>query len=509
MRISLLTLPLGLFGSICVIVLVVVFANTVGKRRHAGRTLAAGFAVVLFVGLLLLGLLALSFVGTRTVVHHNTAPNAAVLQAQDQIAHAQAMADQARKQIEAQAAEIQARIQNGTSPGDRVLVEDPTTQMSQMVKLPNGVQTFEVIDENPPTVQGTPASPPQKTTGLTVAGRPWTDAVEEHQDFEADVYPSIEAAAEALGRRVGQRLVSTFDFTGQPTPMIYVWRDGVAGQVEDQNGGLIVTRELLEAVALGLRQKLTDRAYVSIEQPPTPEAIAVNVAIPEVRFESHNRWRKQAESRSGSVALRVQAPSGPFSVSTRFNDAPWVVDRTGFTRQYANNDWLVAYSDGTHTTHEDARQDALHAATSILLPLAQARISQLPASDQHRFAQQMEKDPNWLRNRVADELVSRNLVTDRFAQRFDRPYGTVWREAVLVDASPSQVDAIARSLVRGVNVQVTHQRKTWFSFIALAGLIFGTYLFLNMATKGYYTWALRFAALAGIVAAGFVLTHLF
>ena len=38
-------------------------------------------------------------------------------------------------------------------------------------------------------------------------GQPWSGAVEEQLDYEADVYPSIEAAAEALGRRVGQRLV--------------------------------------------------------------------------------------------------------------------------------------------------------------------------------------------------------------------------------------------------------------------------------------------------------------
>lgn len=488
MSIGLLTLLLGLFRSIVVIVLVVVIANVLGKSRNAGRMLVGGFAALLLalaLGGLLSGLLGLSFVGTRAVVHHETASQIAELRAQGEVLHAQAMVEQARRQVEARAAEVQARIENGTLPGDRVM------------------------DENPPTVPDVPpvASAPDPSTGLTVAGRPWTDAVEEHRDFEADVYPSIEDAAEALGRRVGQRLVGTLDATEQPTPMVYVWRDSIAGHTESQNGGLIVTRELLEAVAAGVRQKLQAPAYVSVEQPP--DATAVNVAIPEVRFENHNRWRRHAESRSGSIALRVQAPSGPFSISTRFADTPWLIDRTGFARQYANGDWLVAYSDGTHTTHEGAREDALHAATEVLLPLARARVSQLPASDQNRFAQQMDKDPNWLRSRVSDELVSRNLVTDRFAQRFDRSYGTVWREAVLIDAAPTRVEEIARSLVQGVDAKVTYHRNTWFSFIALAGLIFGTYLFLNMATKGYYAWMLRLAALGGVAAAGFIVMHLF
>ncbi len=480
MSIGLLSLSLGLFGSIVVIVLVVVFANALGKSRNAGRTLLSMLAAFLILLIVFVGFAGMFWVGRSATVRHEAAT--AQTEAQTQVEHAQAMAEQTRRQIEAQAADIQARVQSGTTPGDRVIVE------------------------NPPAARDAPQVA-QTSPGLTVAGRPWTDAVEEHQDFEADVYPSLEAAAEALGRRVGQKLVGTPDTGGKPAAMVYVWRDGVAGHTENQGGGLVVTREILESVAAGLRQKLEAPAYVSVEQPPTPDDIAVNVAVPEVSFENHNRWRTHAESRSGSIALRVRAPGGPFSISTRFADTPWINDRTGFAGRYANGDWLVAYSDGTHTTHEGAREDAVNAATDVLLPLAQARVSQMSAPDQHRFAQQMEKDPDWLRNRIADELVSRNLVTDRFAQRFDRPYGTVWREAVLVDASPTRVEAIARSLVRGVDAKVAYQRNTWFSFIALAGLIFGTYLFLNMATKGYYAWMLRLAAVAG--AGGVVLLFMY
>jgi hypothetical protein len=526
-------------------VLIMVLVGALSRKRGAARAGAAALAVVGIVLFLLVGMLGLALIGTRTVVHHNTASTSAVRQAQEQIVHAQATIDQTRRQIEAQAAEVQARIQNGTSPGDRVMYEDPTTHTAQMVDpvtvsdriegpinspglqvLPDdpnvqfvppraptdtvndGVTALTVVNEQPPMVRGTPEAV-QSSTGLTVAGRPWTDAVEEHQDFEADVYPSLESAAEALGRRAGQRLMTFIGASHEPTHTVYVRRDGVSGHTENQSGDMIITRELMEAVAAGLRQKLEELAYVSVEQPPTPEDIAVNVAVPEVSFENHNRWRTHTESRSGSIALRVQAPDVPFSISTRFADTPWLTDRTGFVRQYANGDWLVSYSDGTHSTHEGAREDALYAATNVLLPLAQARISQLPASDQHRFAQQMAKDPGWLRDRVADELVSRNLVTDRFAQRFDRSYGTVWREAVLVNASPTRVEEIARSLVQGVDAQVTYQRNTWFSFFALAGLIVGTYLFLNMATKGYYAWMLRLAALGGVAAAGFIVMHLF
>lgn len=540
MHISILGILIIIFIIAIPVALFVALIVALGRKRGAGRALAGALAAVGIVLALLVGLAGMLFVGTRTVVHQSTISGRAAQQANEQIVHAQATIDQTRRQIEAQAAEIQARALAVTTPGDRIMYEDPTTHMARMVEpvtvsdfveapisspglqiLPNdptvqfvppraptdttndGVTALTVVNEHPPTVRGT-SETVQSTTGLTVAGRPWTDAVEEHQDFEADVYPSIESAVEALGRRAGRRLMKDIGPSHEPTHSVYVWRDETSG-----SGELVVTRDVLEAAARGLRENVASHVEVSIETPPTRDDIALRVSIQEMRFENHNRWRSHTESRSGAVALRVQTPSGPFSISTRFADTPWLIDRTGFARQYANGDWLVAYSDGTHSTHEGAREDALNAATDVLLPLAQARISQLRGSDQHRFAQEMAKDPDWLRNRVADELVSRNLVTDRFAQRFDRPYGTVWREAVLVDAAPTRVEAIARSLVQGVDAKVTHQRYTWFSFIALAGLIFGTYLFLNMAMKGYYAWMLRLAALGGIAAAGFIVMRLF
>jgi hypothetical protein len=379
-------------------------------------------------------------------------------------------------------------IVTGTTTDSTQLMSHPRQPHVQIGMESSRIGSLELLP--------TPAEPSESVaSGITVAGTPWSDAVEQFQDFEADVYPSMQAAAEALGRRVGQRLMEAADAGDSDKRSIYVWRDGDLGAI---------SRDVLEAVATGIRQKLDEPAYVSVERPVSNDAVAVGLAVQEIQFDNHNRWGKKAESHSGSIAVRVKTPDGPFAVSTRYIEIPWVADRSAFAASYSNGDWLVGYSDGTHTTHEEAKQDAIWAATDVLLPLAKSRISQLSSSDQHHFAQQMQKDANWLRNRVADELVSRNLLTDRFAQRFDRPYGTVWREAVLVDASPKRVEAIARSLVQGVDAKVTHERNTFISFLALGGLVFGTYLFLNMATKGYYAWALRFAAVGGIAAVVFM-----
>ena len=57
--------------------------------------------------------------------------------------------------------------------------------------------------------------------------------------------------------------------------------------------------------------------------------------------------------------------------------------------------------------------------------------------------------------------------------------------------------------MQGLDSKISRDRATWFSFAAMLGLVFGTYLFLNMATKGYYSWTLRTALVLGI--AGIVL----
>ena len=449
---------LGWLEALIVVVVVVIFANKLGKRRGAGRAFLTGLVVVMIPILLLVGLTGMFFIGSsRQEVRHD----------------------------EPAVTTVGPGLNGGS-----IQYEDPITLESQRV----GVVVATPVDNDTQVVD-----PSLQSSGVTVAGTPWTDAVEKHQDFEANEYPSMEAAAEALGRRVGQRLIESEAY-GDSVPAIYVWHDG-ASYLDKKDA-----RNLLEAAASGIRQKLDDPSLVTVDDSRSAEGVRVGLAVQEIHFNNHNRWRKQAESKSGAIALRVQGPKGGFSTSTKFVGAPWIVDRAGFDKRYPGGDWLVAYSSTDHTQHQQAKEDALMSATDALLPMARARISRMSESDQHRFNQMMAKDPDWLRTRVADELVSRNHVADRFAQRFDRPYGSVWREAVLVDANQGHVEDIARSLVKSLDSRVTQMRSTTFSFVGLGGLIFGTYLFLNLATKGYYTWMLRFAALVGLAGvAGFFL----
>ena len=503
-------MPGGLLVLIVIAVVVILAVKAIMNSKDAVKVIGAILAVAALMVMLLVVGGGLLFYQARSVAYEQKAEQQArrqtsQLEAQAAIERAKAVeqaddaAMRAQSKVDQTQAQVQAQIDaHAEAVSQRVLgqsmvpgPEDPPNPG----RLPDATHAQTTTDASAPAASE--SSVATASGNLLVAGAPWTNAVEEHQDFEADVYPSMTGAAEALGRRVGDRLLETEYAQATEHKSIYVWYDQ---DVE------YVSRDVLEAVATGLRQKVADPKYVSVERPASPDAVAVRLAVQDITFEQHNRWHKHTETTNGAIALRVKTPAGDFSLSTRFRDTPWITDRSGFASQYSSGDWIVAYSDSTDTSHDGAQQDAMLAAADALLPMARARINQLSASDQARFNKQMAQDPDWLRDRVADELVARNDVVDRFAQRFDRPYGTVWREAVLVDADENAVGQIARSLVQGLNVRVSHQRSTWFSFIALVGLIFGTYLFLNMATKGYYALALRLAAIGGIIVVGLLVS---
>lgn len=102
------------------------------------------------------------------------------------------------------------------------------------------------------------------------------------------------------------------------------------------------------------------------------------------------------------------------------------------------------------------------------------------------------------RQEILRALQGGDLIRDRFTQQFNRPYGTVWRTALLVDTSSDAVgpivqkfNALAKAKEREACAEREALRRRIFSGVGLVALISVIYLFLNAATKGYYVWSLR------------------
>ena len=98
------------------------------------------------------------------------------------------------------------------------------------------------------------------------------------------------------------------------------------------------------------------------------------------------------------------------------------------------------------------------------------------------------------------DLYPAGIYVSRFAQQFAGSAGPICREALLLDVSNDNLSRIANAKF----TQIRRERESWakliITFVGMFALIALVYAFLNAATRGYYTWALRVAAivLAGV-----------
>jgi len=86
-------------------------------------------------------------------------------------------------------------------------------------------------------------------------------------------------------------------------------------------------------------------------------------------------------------------------------------------------------------------------------------------------------------------------VKDRFVQRYQRPYGNVWSESILLDASPQWLEDVRRRQAYSLHVRETRVGTTAASAAIVLVAILLAYCFVNAVTKSYFTARLRFAAI--------------
>ena len=130
-----------------------------------------------------------------------------------------------------------------------------------------------------------------------------------------------------------------------------------------------------------------------------------------------------------------------------------------------------------------------------------------PIVAQHLRASQLDRE--WIEDRVILDVHDGRLEADRFTEEFNRPYGQVWTESVLLDVSPDSLDSFVTADYRAELSRQHASRPAGIlppgrSSILLTGLL---YILLNIATKGYFTLRLRLAAAAIVTAVIILLTY--
>jgi hypothetical protein len=159
---------------------------------------------------------------------------------------------------------------------------------------------------------------------------------------------------------------------------------------------------------------------------------------------------------------------------------------------------MTARSKGPCTSAADARRQATDAAIAELERLVIHEID-LPTALAHGWDPREDRGAKRLREIVETDFRLEAYIADRFVQRFQRPYGELWQEAILFSAPKPYIENLANTYVREARSHLTMSMRKGLSVAGLVVLILALYGFLNAATKGYYAWSLRVATVLLVV----------
>ena len=180
-------------------------------------------------------------------------------------------------------------------------------------------------------------------------------------------------------------------------------------------------------------------------------------------------WDPSIQSTSGTAECLIQ---GRGKTTVRFANKPWVTRFDELVSKFPNRQFVVGYSSELASSETQARQSALENVRS------QVQVKSMNGS-------------MWT---IADEHV-----VDRFAQKLSRPYGDVWREAVLVDLNGDRAMATADAIVSDTARTSEIKHVSILSGILFLLATVGVCFVANVLTQGYYRKPIRGGALTVIV----------
>ena len=320
-----------------------------------------------------------------------------------------------------------------------------------------------------PLVESYPVADPKAQPPVT--SPIWSEGVED--EYEADVYPSRLAAVRALGTPLQQWIQQTVEDFNQPL-------DVVLFQEYHDRSVLLELKDAIENGPSGIRCSI--------------ELGSRNIGFDEIGVtlgggDGEAQSDRRSDSTTGWMSANARIRDRDMTAVRDYTEKPWVEDFAGFANETPDRQFVVARSRGACTSENEAKRQAEQDACAQLLQ----RLEPLPP--------RAPGQP--LKPVTPTELLEGGFVTDQFVQSFDGLSGRLWRQTLLIDVSPEKMVGLWDQMTAQMHVE----RITWahmiLSALGILVVIVATYLFLNMATRGYYVWSLRIAgtvlAIAGIV----------
>ncbi len=288
----------------------------------------------------------------------------------------------------------------------------------------------------------------------------WSEGIE--NEFDTDVYPSKKAAIDSIGRRIVKHFPDIIKEYGYQPEEITVFPNSQDMQLVEELRDVIAKLYPDIKCRIGLNgmfsfQDVTNKIgiffYINSKMIGEQNSISENIT-------------------AGTIQANILAYlKEPIVIEADFNTKPWIENFSSFINSRPNKNYLVAKSNETCLTPEEADRQAMNQAVEQIGPRLLSYLN-----------------PNKLEYK---DILESGIVADKFVQSFDGSAGKIWREAILLDVSPAKLTHLANMISNAGRESSMSWARTILSIVGLFVLIIIVYAFLNAATRGYYTWSLR------------------
>ncbi|MBN1125300.1 MAG: hypothetical protein JXA82_09855 [Sedimentisphaerales bacterium] len=301
----------------------------------------------------------------------------------------------------------------------------------------------------------------------------WHEGVE--QEMPADVYPSQEAAVAALARQADKLVQKVLAGEERPSQVWVYNKDFTPLFQRELNKQLGMDAEIVQSV---------DVAESVDSQLVAQKILTFKLQKEDERFHYLHSDDATTRQLTGLLVLTVKYFDRFAEAQVRYHEKPWLLDFPQFQSQDRQRSYVLARSTTSATSQAQAEREAMTQATRQVAHM----INQVRARTPDRVL-----DRSFSVSPV--DLERRGMIFDRFTQQFYGAAGPIYRTALLIDTSEPKMAPLTQEKTAIMRIERITWAKMILTFLGIAGLICIVYAFLNAATRGYYTWSLRIAAI--------------
>jgi hypothetical protein len=321
--------------------------------------------------------------------------------------------------------------------------------------------------------------------------------------FEPDIYASKESAVRAVARLVAQQykaVIASHDDVPRTLRVDHV--DNLAGDDGDKNTQVRrlkqmaarAVNDVFGADGPRLDASLTAASTSKPADPDAPWQIVLHLSAP------REPQPEDGSQDTGIIEGRIAGRLGQYTRQVEYVSKPWCDDFNRWRNTHDAASWILGESEDFCPSRQESVDQAMrNAGSHVREPVSRELLRS--AKRQPDWLRQQTDLYRWLDDEAYHRLKAGDLQTDVFTQEFKRPYGSVYRSAVLVHVPPEKARDLLDAYLSQAGAQRVSMLRTLASAAGLLVLIAAVYGFLSAATRGYYVWSVRLATVV-LAAAG-------